>query len=199
MKDTKKHILDVSFTLFLQKTFKEVTMQEIVEKTGMSKGAFYHYFNSKEQLFLEVVNHYLNELTIDYTKLNHESLFQFYHDLINRMKDLLQTFLYERNNTWSDLELNFYTLTFDAMKLFPSFRERIAENFQVERKEWIEMIRLARSKGEIRSPLTDAQIADLFIYTSDGVGMHDILEGRIEAMTDNLLAVWDGLYKGLTT
>jgi len=199
MKDTKKHILDVSFTLFLQKTFKEVTMQEIVEKTGMSKGAFYHYFNSKEQLFLEVVNHYLNELTIDYTKLSHESLFQFYHDLINRMKDLLHSFFYARNNTWSDLDLNFYTLMFDAMKLFPSFREQIAEHFQVERKAWIEMISLARSKGEIRSPLTDAQIADLFIYTSDGVGMHGILEGRTEALTDNLLAVWDGLYKGLTT
>mgnify|MGYP001470470529 CR=1 FL=1 len=196
MKDTREHILHVSFNLFLQKSFKEVTMQEIVEKTGMSKGAFYHYFNSKEQLFLEVANHYLNELTIDYTKLSHESLFQFYHDLINRMNDLLHSFLNEQNG---DLDLNFYTLMFDAMKLFPSFREQMSEHFQVERNAWIEMIRLARSKGEIRSPLTDAQIADLFIYTSDGVGMHNILEGRIVAMTDNLLAVWDVLYKGLIT
>ena len=53
---TKEHILNVCTHLFLQKGFKEVTMKEIVEKTGMSKGAIYHYFNSKEQLFLEVIN-----------------------------------------------------------------------------------------------------------------------------------------------
>ncbi|MGD8401904.1 MAG: TetR/AcrR family transcriptional regulator, partial [Bacillota bacterium] len=60
--DSKKHIIDVSFGLFLQKSFKEVTMQEIVAKTGMSKGAFYHYFESKEQLFLEVINHFTSSI-----------------------------------------------------------------------------------------------------------------------------------------
>ena len=30
-------------------------MKEIVEKTGLSKGAFYHHFSSKEILFKEIV------------------------------------------------------------------------------------------------------------------------------------------------
>jgi AcrR family transcriptional regulator len=33
-------------------------MKEIVEKTGMSKGAFYHYFPSKEDLFIEIIGKY---------------------------------------------------------------------------------------------------------------------------------------------
>ena len=53
---TKEHILNVCTGLFLQKGFKDLTMKEIVEKTGMSKGAIYHYFDSKENLFLEVIN-----------------------------------------------------------------------------------------------------------------------------------------------
>jgi len=44
MNDTREHILKVAFNLFLLKSYKEVTMAELVEKTGMSKGAFYHYF-----------------------------------------------------------------------------------------------------------------------------------------------------------
>ena len=56
MKDTKEHILMIAGQLFLQKSFKEVTMQEIVKETGLSKGAFYHYFTGKDELFLEVLN-----------------------------------------------------------------------------------------------------------------------------------------------
>ncbi len=198
MTDTKEHILHVSLSLFLQKSFKEVTMQEIVAKTGMSKGAFYHYFESKEQLFLEVINHFLFELTIDYTKLSKDSLSRFYHDLIRCMNDILHSFLNEKNDADSSFDFNYYVLMFDAMKLFPSFREQIFKHFQVERKAWVEIVSLARKTGEIQSPLTDEQIANLFIYTSDGVGMHDILKGNIEAVTKNLLEVWDSLYKGLT-
>jgi len=55
MNEAKEHILRTSLLLFLQKSYKEVTMREIVEKTALSKGAFYHYFSSKEQLFKEIV------------------------------------------------------------------------------------------------------------------------------------------------
>ncbi len=58
MSDTKAHILMVSLKLFLQKNFKEVTMKEIVEETGLSKGAFYHYFESKEKLFYEIIDYF---------------------------------------------------------------------------------------------------------------------------------------------
>ncbi|MDR3129397.1 MAG: TetR/AcrR family transcriptional regulator [Tannerellaceae bacterium] len=51
MKEVKEHILKTALTLFLQKSFKEVIMNDIVEKTGMSKGAFYHYYSSKEKVF----------------------------------------------------------------------------------------------------------------------------------------------------
>jgi TetR/AcrR family transcriptional repressor of nem operon len=199
MSNTKEHILNVSFSLFLQKCFKEVTMQEIVEKTGMSKGAFYHYFESKEQLFLEVINHFVSELIIDYNKLNKDSLSRFYHDLIGCLNDRINLFLSKKNDVDSWFDLNYYSMMFDAMKLFPSFREQMSELFEVERKAWVGMIYLSRSKGEIRSPLTDEQIASLFIHTSDGVGMQEILRGNIKSITNNLLIVWDSLYQVLTT
>jgi len=70
MKDSKEHILETAFILFMQKGFKAVTIEDIVEKTGMSKGAFYHYFTSKKDLFSEVVNDYiLKIMNIDYQHL----------------------------------------------------------------------------------------------------------------------------------
>ncbi|TCL59733.1 TetR family transcriptional regulator [Hydrogenispora ethanolica] len=195
MNDTKEHILNVSFSLFLQKNFKEVTMQEIVEKTGMSKGAFYHYFESKEQLFLEVVDYFVSAFIMDYNKLSKESLYQFYHDYVKYHANM--SFLQNRMD--GDSGFNYYVLMFDAMKLFPSFRDKVTENLQAELRAWEEIVRSARDKGEINSSMTDEQIANLFIYTSDGVGMHNVMKGRIKEMPEALLTVWDGLYQEIKT
>jgi AcrR family transcriptional regulator len=52
--DTRTNILRTALQLFLQKGYKNVSYQELVKKTGLSKGAIYHYFASKEELLLAV-------------------------------------------------------------------------------------------------------------------------------------------------
>lgn len=193
MSTTKEHILNVSFRLFLQKSFKEVTMQEIVEKTGMSKGAFYYYFESKEQLFLEVVDYFTAEFAMDYSKLSKDSLYQFYHDHIKHDANI--AFLQDRMNGESGF--NFYALLFDAMKCFPAFRNKVLAALQAELKAWQEIVHIARAKGEIKSHMTDEQIAYLFISINDSVGVRNVMSGTIKNVPEALLAAWDGLYQDL--
>lgn len=50
---TKKKILETALELFSKKGFDRVTVDEIVKKSGVSKGAFYVYFPSKYDVFLE--------------------------------------------------------------------------------------------------------------------------------------------------
>ena len=66
MSSTKDHILQVALNLFLQSSYKEVTMCELVEKSGMSKGAFYYYFKSKEELFCAVMKMIMDLRELDY-------------------------------------------------------------------------------------------------------------------------------------
>lgn len=47
---TVKRILDVSCRLFREKGYEHTTIQNIVEELGMSKGAVYHHFKSKEEI-----------------------------------------------------------------------------------------------------------------------------------------------------
>jgi Transcriptional regulator len=197
MNDTKEHIINVSAGLFLQKNFKEVTMQEIIEKTGMSKGAFYHYFESKEQLLREIVDHFSSVFIKDYSKLSKDSLYQFYHDYINSSNDRIDSLLQYRNATENGFNLNYYLLIFDAMRLFPDFQTNLVEALEVEQKAWEEIVHLARDKGEIRSAMTNEQIANIFIYTSDGVGVHNVIKDTIGNMKDTLLVLWDFFYQSL--
>lgn len=47
---TVEKILEVSLKLFSEKGYDKTTMQDIVTALGMSKGAIYHHFKSKEEL-----------------------------------------------------------------------------------------------------------------------------------------------------
>lgn len=50
----RRRILDVALDLFAQKGYDGTGVQEIVTKAGVTKGALYHYFTSKDEILFEV-------------------------------------------------------------------------------------------------------------------------------------------------
>ena len=48
---TVKLILDVSTRLFVEKGYEQTSLQDIINETKLSKGAIYHHFSSKEEIF----------------------------------------------------------------------------------------------------------------------------------------------------
>ena len=198
MNDSKEHIILIASRLFLQKNFKEVTMKEIVEKTGLSKGAFYHYFDSKEQLFLEVLDYFFQSVTRNYENYSKESFYQYYNDYIKDTISLTLKYLDKFENELSEISItmNYFSLIFDALKLYPEFREKLIEGFNQEINYWIKAIERARASGEIRTMMTDKEIAEIFMYLSDGVGMHMMMRGvDIENMVKPFHILWDRLYE----
>jgi TetR/AcrR family transcriptional regulator, transcriptional repressor for nem operon len=197
MENTKEHILRVATRLFLEKSFKEVTMKEIVEKTGMSKGAFYHYFASKDQLFLEIAENFLSAVQTDYDKLSQASLFEFYHQYLERMSNLLPA-LEDWLGDWNNANnLNFFMMLFDAIKRYPGYRDELREMHKIELGAWKKVIDLARKKGEIQSPMTDEQIAKIFVYMIDALSLHNVLDGYTIIIKDEIEQLFDNFYKQL--
>ena len=199
MRDARGHIIAVAIKLFLQKNYKEVTMKEIVKKTGLSKGAFYHYFDSKESLFREILDYFSSTfMDIDYERYPQDSLRQFYNHCANE-KDTARITSPEETaaDKGSYFNMNFFFLIFDGLKLFPGFREKL-ENFQnKELRVWTEVINRARERGEIKSPLNDKLIAMIFIHTGDGIALNLILGGEVRNLKKEIKPVWDKFYESL--
>lgn len=192
--NAKEHILKESLLLFLQKSYKEVTMQELVKKTGLSKGAFYHYFVSKEDLFREILHSFFSAImSFDFGLLNNQSLFQFYNDYSNKINSM-RLKLFESDENHGFLNLNFFSLLFDAFKLFPEFKENMEAYHQRELKAWKNAIKNAREKGEIKTPLDDEQIAMIFIFSSDGLTMNLTMSGNMADLSANIKSIWDNFY-----
>ena len=199
MSETKTHILLVSLRLFLQKNFKEVTMKEIVQKTGLSKGAFYYYFESKEKLFYEIIEHFFTAiLEYDFARLPSDSLHGFYHANAEQLNTLrFQLLVNEKDEVEDFISLNFFALLFDAFKLFPEFRSQMEAYHRKELKAWTGVIKTARASGEIRTPLSDEQIAQIFLFTSDGLTMNLTMERNTSDLDKRLASLWDNFYATL--
>lgn len=200
MNDSKEHIIDIAFMLFLQKNFKEVTMKEIVDKTGLSKGAFYHYFESKEKLFEEIVENlfatYMDFEDYDYSRI---TLYEFYRFNATKSNFVREKVLKgSEESTDSILTANFYSLIFDAIRLVPGFKEKIKKFLEVELKTWISVIANAKKNHEIQSVLSDQQIASMFIYIADGNALHLLLlGGKFEKLRNDVITLWDNFYETL--
>jgi TetR/AcrR family transcriptional regulator, transcriptional repressor for nem operon len=193
MSDAREHILETAFKLFLQKNFKEVTMREIVEKTGLSKGAFYHYFESKETLFEEVVDHFfVKMMAIDYDDFSHKSLADFCKDYLKYIAR--QSEMY---TTGGDNGANLFVLIFESMKIVPGFRKKFKETEEMELNGWKKIIGIARKNKEIRSEMTNEEIAKIFIFINDGLGIRMIIEGKSAKMEKEMKTLWNAFYTQL--
>jgi AcrR family transcriptional regulator len=58
----KEEIIRVAANLFSQKSYHDVTMDQIAEKVGVAKGTIYLYFESKENLYLEILEETYEEI-----------------------------------------------------------------------------------------------------------------------------------------
>ena len=61
--ETRTHILEAALRRFANHGYSAASVDEICAEAGVSKGAFYHHFPSKQALFLELLNEWLD--TID--------------------------------------------------------------------------------------------------------------------------------------
>lgn len=102
----RNEILDAAQKLIYMRGYTQMTIQGILEETGISKGAFYHYFNSKENLLEAVIDrmlddgeHMLRQIA-DEAGLNALEKLQRFFETGGRWKAAQRGFLMELVRVW---------------------------------------------------------------------------------------------------
>ena len=52
---SKGRVLEAAASLFIRKGYEETTMQDIMEESGLSKGAIYHHFAGKQEILSTMI------------------------------------------------------------------------------------------------------------------------------------------------
>jgi TetR/AcrR family transcriptional regulator, transcriptional repressor for nem operon len=160
MNDTKDYIVDQAYKLFLIHSYEAVTISDISKAIGLTKGALYHHFLSKEELFKAVVDKYLVIDMWDKT-VKCDSLHQFFEESIASTKRIISNTLVEKSTF---IPVNYISLLIDALRHYPGF-ENEKELFISSQIESIKSImKAAVDSGEIRDDL-DIEITALNFYS----------------------------------
>ena len=193
--NSKELIIDTALQLFLQKSYHEVTMQDIVNETGLSKGAFYHYFNSKEQVFEEVTKVYFGATKMQvYSRIPQYSLWDFCQEYLKESSERMYIYTDRSDQGKGTLKGNRFALIFDAMKLLPEFNKKQEERKKEELQYWTNIIAQARASGEISSAASDKQIAKLFIYQNYGARIYFVMHKQIEEVINEIAHQFKVIY-----
>jgi TetR/AcrR family transcriptional regulator, transcriptional repressor for nem operon len=196
MSDTREHIIQVAGRLFLQRNYDGVSIQDITKAVGMTKGALYHHFASKEQLFEEVAHDLLGKHDIDHSKLPGDSLRGFYTALVEqyRVREVVS-----RKAKASGLEsgIHFHNLLWDAVRILPGFRASVQAIDALEHKAWKHALQAAIDRGEIRKGLDADKLARIFTSVPDGVSTASMLKGGPTSVQGEIQDLWDSLYQSL--
>jgi AcrR family transcriptional regulator len=71
---TRGHIIEAATHLFSKTGYDATGVAEICQAAGVSKGAFYHHFPSKQAIFMELLNTYLNNIESGFTLMRQQTL-----------------------------------------------------------------------------------------------------------------------------
>ncbi len=195
MRDTKEYIVRTALPLFMEKSYKAVTLKDIIRETGLSNGAFYHYFRNKEELFKEVVALHLFRLARRiYEYAPKSSLWDFMQDTLGELQKVqteLEKFVALGGR------INFLSFMFEAFRQFPEAQKEVREMQKLEFALWVEVIDIAKAKGEIRDELPTELIARMFMYIPDGIYMDFLVDLNQEKYKIGTKRLWEGIYKML--
>ncbi|MCU0369971.1 MAG: TetR/AcrR family transcriptional regulator [Bacteroidales bacterium] len=165
MSDTKDYIIDQAYKLFLSKSYEAVSISDISSAIGLTKGALYHHFINKEDLFKAVIDKYMRvigliDISEDFT------LVRFIENDINHIKKIVQTISIDDN---AFIPVNYISFLIDALRHYPGF----AEEYQLFFDDVIGKLRLILSNaiknGEVRSDIDIDLVAMNIFSTTVGI------------------------------
>lgn len=173
-RDTKEDMLDGCLKMFLQKSYGLVTVDDIVLFSGYTRRTVYHYFKDKNELFIAVVDRFMQKL-LDYfehfNQVERSSFLDYIWAYIEHVKILGQYVRAMTDNKVSS-HLN---LMLEASVHYPNFQDKARLLFDLEQNSWEKNIRLAIDRKEIRADIDVALTATKFRCMNTGINYQSIL------------------------
>jgi TetR/AcrR family transcriptional regulator, transcriptional repressor for nem operon len=160
MNDTKEYIIDQAYKLFLSHSYEAVTISDISKAVGLTKGALYHHFINKEEVFKGVIDKYLNLDIID-QDVKYDTLLQFINGSIDNTKRIVANSL-GANETF--VPINHISLLIDALRHYPGFESDKELLISKQIEEIKSIMYVAVNTGEIRDNL-DIEITALNFFS----------------------------------
>lgn len=182
MKDTKEFIIDEAFKLFLTHSYEGVSISQLSSAIGMTKGALYHHFKNKEELFKLVVDKYLQIPSVQ-ADLETVTLYNYIQVSIKHAEGIISSMF--KNSEQLTL-FDYVSLFADAFRHYPDYDEMMSAFIEKEINKIVIVLNKAIQSGEIREDINVSIVASNFFSFSMGLAGSLVRNYNIE-QTINIL------------
>lgn len=164
---TKELIRKEAYRLFAEKGYKDVTMQEICEKTGLSRGGLYRHYGSTESIFLEIINGFS-----DNQKNEISSKIQKGVPATEILDNILERYRAEMADAGNSLSIAIYEY-FSNPKIAAG-ENSVRKHYSLSKEMWVQLIQYGIRTGEFQ-PVIPEEVYDLIVFSYQGVRMYSRL------------------------
>jgi len=168
---TRQHILEVAFKEVFARGFQGVSVDDIVKKTQLTKGAFYHHFPTKLDLGYALVEDVIRPMILerwvrplDEFKNPIEGILAQMDNLIGKAKPSVLRLGCPLNN-----------LVQEMAPVDPGFKKRLESLLKLWIEEMEKQVERAKLGGYVRQDVNSNQVAHFIVMAHEG--FYGLLKG----------------------
>ncbi len=168
--ERRNHVIDAAMTCFSQKGFQKTTMLDVATEAGVSPGALYTYFNSKEDIIEEAAMERRQSRAVRMETASLlggavatiDQMFEDFYKEIDRDDPASESRI--RPQIWAD------ALSNDRMKNI------LKDTWSDVALGLTEVVRQGQASGDIDPTLDSKSVALMLVCLGDGLVLHRLVE-----------------------
>lgn len=160
----RQQFFQAALEVCAEKGFHGTRMDDIAARAGLSKGSLYHHFESKEQLFLELVDAIFEEME--------QLLSREMREGVSAAETLLHLYDYFVGHFTAEPKTMSGLIEFVVLAVRKEeFGERLRERYAVAVGKTAELLTYGKERGEFAAELDAEQAARIVALGGDGLAM----------------------------
>ncbi|KYG66430.1 hypothetical protein AZI86_05120 [Bdellovibrio bacteriovorus] len=172
---TRAQILDVAFIEIYMNSFQAVSVDQIVAKTKMTKGAFFHHFPSKKELGYVLANEYLRDMMEE----RWIKPLRVYKDPVQGILHCFKKNIVEIPDEFMACGCPLNNLCQEMSTVDPKFREILSSVLGAWIEGTREHLERGKSEGYLKKNLNSQQMAQYIVMAQEGAyGMGKVFRDR---------------------
>ena len=191
MSNTREYIIDQTYRLFLNRSYEAVSISEISRAVGFTKGALYHHFKNKEELFKAVIDKYI-PIEKYFTTVEEMTLMGYIDYSIESADKIVHSIFGKKTGF---IPLSYLSLYIDAFRHYPKFSKEKDRLIQGELEKIRRIIIKSIEKREIRKDINPDFMAMNLFSLATGMAINLVQNYSPEVAIDMLRNQFYELYK----
>ncbi|WP_243526686.1 TetR/AcrR family transcriptional regulator [Bacillus pseudomycoides] len=177
--ETKKKIINSAFQLLTNNGYDAISIDDIMKRTGRTKGSFYVHFKSKEDLLHEIIQ---TRLDREYIHIVEETCKKLSSETCN-VPLVLKHLMHQVHMGTGGAERSLWSSVYYQIIVLSRKNQFIQDWLMKQYHEWVDflsqIIRRGQELGQIRTDIDVSIMANMLISLLEGYELRSMIDSKI--------------------